>query len=52
VRDAPSLNGAEVTKVDVGKSFPVLEEASGWVKIKVNESTEGWVSNTYITLSE
>jgi len=51
VRNAPGLNGAEVTKVDVGDTFPVLDESNGWTKIKVNDSTQGWVSDTYITTS-
>lgn len=52
VRNQPSLNGTEVTKVNAGETFSVLEESSGWVKIKVNTDTEGWVSSTYIELSE
>ena len=50
VRDLPSLNGKELTKVDVGKSFAVLEEQTGWVKIKVSDTIQGWVSTDYITI--
>lgn len=47
VRSDPSTNGTEVTKVDVGEQFPVLEERTGWVKIIVSDEVEGWVSSTY-----
>jgi len=52
VRSGPSLSGTEITKVDVGETFPVLEESTGWVKIRISESQEGWVSSTYVELSE
>lgn len=52
VRDAAGLGGEEVTKVDVGNTYPVLEQTTGWVKIKVDDSTEGWVSSTYVEVSE
>lgn len=52
VRAAASTGGAEVTTVNVGDKFAVLEEGIGWVKIKVDTDTEGWVSDTYVELSE
>jgi hypothetical protein len=52
VRSLPSLSGEEVTRVDVGLTFSVLEEQTGWVKIKVSADSEGWVSSDYVTLSE
>ncbi len=51
VRSAPSLEGEEVTTVNVGDTFVVLEEDGEWVKIKVDESTEGWVSATYVEIT-
>jgi len=48
VRDNPGLNGAEVAKVNVGEEFTVLEETSGWVKIKISEVLAGWVSSIYV----
>lgn len=47
VRTSPS--GSEVSKVDVGKTFPVLETAGAWMKIRIDDVTEGWVSAKYIT---
>lgn len=52
VRSAPNLNGTEITTVNAGQTFPVIEEGSGWVKISVSGDTQGWVSSTYIQLSE
>lgn len=50
VRSEPSINGAEVTKVDEGREFGVLEQKPEWVKIIVDESTQGWVSDTYVEI--
>ncbi len=52
VRSEPGLNGEILTKVDVGDVFAVLEEGTGWVKLKVSDTVEGWVSSTYVTVSE
>lgn len=50
VRSEPSLDGEEVTTVNVGEEFPVLEEVTGWVKITVDAETEGWVSADYVEI--
>ncbi|MBU1132746.1 PEGA domain-containing protein [Patescibacteria group bacterium] len=52
VRSAPNLSGTEITTVNVGDTFPVIEEGTGWVKINISEDTQGWVSSIYIELSE
>ena len=51
VRDAPSLNGLEITKVDEGQTFVVWEEKTEWVKIKVNDTTQGWVYAQYVDIA-
>lgn len=49
VRSQPNLSGVEVTKVDVGAVFEILEEdTAGWIKIKLPDSQEGWVSGDFI----
>ena len=48
VRDAANLNGAELTRVNVGDTYTVLEENQGWSKIKVSETVSGWVSSDYV----
>ena len=52
VRETPSLNGKELTKVNSGETFDTLAQEGDWVKIKVSETLEGWVSATYVELSE
>ncbi len=50
VRATPSLSGNEIAKINVGETFPVIETSQNWVKIKLDENQEGWVSKTYIEL--
>ena len=52
VREKPSLNATEITRVNTGNTYNVLGEEEGWVKINVSETIEGWVSETYVELSE
>lgn len=52
VRDAGSLNGVEIAKVNTGEKYSVLETAQDWIKIKISETVTGWVSAAYVTLSE
>lgn len=51
VRDGAG-GGTILTKVDVGKTFDVLEEKTGWIKIKVDDKIQGYVSAQYVTISE
>ncbi|MBD3365962.1 PEGA domain-containing protein [candidate division WWE3 bacterium] len=50
VRTEPSLGAAELTKVNVGESFPVLEVQGTWVKLQVTADEAGWVSATYVEI--
>ena len=52
VRETPSLNGAELTKVNTGETYSILGKETGWVKIKVSDTVEGWVSDAYVELSK
>ncbi len=52
VRESASLNSAEISKVNSGNTYAVLEESVGWVKIKVSDTIEGWVSSSYTEVSE
>lgn len=49
VRSGPGTSYAEVTRVNPGESYELLEEKTGWVKIKVSETVSGWVSSQYTT---
>jgi hypothetical protein len=50
VRDAAGLTGTEIARVDVGETYPILEDTTDWVKIKISDEVEGWVSKTYIDI--
>ncbi len=52
VRDAAGLDGKEIGRVNVGGEYAVLEESGGWVRIKVDDKTDGWVSSSYVQMSE
>jgi len=58
VRDDASINASEEAKVKPGEKYELLEEKSGWYKIKFNSNDdgivsgdfdEGWVSAEYTT---
>lgn len=48
VRDKPNLSGAEVGRVSSGDNVTQLEELSGWVKVRLENNTEGYVSSQYV----
>lgn len=47
VRLEPSLAATEAAKVKPQEIYPLLEEKSGWFKIRYSEGKEGWVSGQY-----
>ena len=47
VRLKPSLSAGEVTKINVGEKFELLAEQGGWVKIRLADGSEGWVSSDF-----
>ena len=51
VRSLPSLTGAELTRVNDGSKYSVIEEKTGWVKIQVTDTLSGWVSTDYTEAS-
>ncbi len=48
VRDKASLNGREIAQVKPGESLVFLEEASSWVRVRLPNGTEGFVSSAYV----
>ncbi|MCA9747763.1 MAG: SH3 domain-containing protein, partial [Romboutsia sp.] len=50
VREAPTTNSKELTKVDTNLSFPLLDEQQGWYQIEFEEGKTGWVSGIYSEL--
>lgn len=49
VREEASVTAQEVTRVNTGEEFEVSDESTGWYKIKMPTSEEGWVSSQYVT---
>lgn len=50
VRGEASIASPEVTKVNPGQEFEVLEEKDGWYKIAYEKGKEGWVSSEFVTV--
>lgn len=48
VRNKPSLNGEEVGKVSSGDNLLLLEELSGWDRVRLDNGTEGYISSSYV----
>lgn len=48
VRDNPGLGGKEVGQVKPKEEYIMLEESPGWVRIRLKDGKEGWVSSAYI----
>ncbi len=48
VRSEPSTGAAELAKVDEGNEYVLLEDGVEWVRIKVSDTVEGWVSKAYV----
>lgn len=48
VRDKGSLQGKEITRVDVGEKLILLEELGGWDRVRLSNGTEGFVSANYV----
>lgn len=47
VRMGPSTAATEAAKVNPGEKYPLLDEESGWYKIRYQEDKEGWISGRY-----
>lgn len=48
VRDKPSLTGKEVAQVKPADSLILLEESGDWVRVRLSNGVEGYVSSVYI----
>lgn len=47
VRAKASTASEELTKVDHGESFPLVDEQSGWYQIEYATGKNGWISGKY-----
>ncbi|HLC87673.1 MAG TPA: PEGA domain-containing protein [Patescibacteria group bacterium] len=48
VRESASLNAKEIGQVKPKEIYLLLEETPGWVRIRLKDGKEGWVSSSYI----
>jgi hypothetical protein len=48
LRDKPSLNGKEITRVDTGVVMTLIEDSGGWSKVRLEDGKEGYVSSQYV----
>lgn len=48
VRESNSGTARELTKVKPNEQYELIEEKDDWIKIKLNDDTEGWVSAKYV----
>lgn len=48
VRNKPSVLGVEVGRLSTGDTVVEIEDTSGWVKIRMDNGTEGYVSSQYV----
>lgn len=48
VRDKAALNGKEIAQVKPGDTLILLEELPGWVRVRLTDQTEGYVSSAYV----
>lgn len=48
VRSGPSTNAEEISRVAVGETLTIMEEANGWIKVKLSDGKEGYVAAEYI----
>lgn len=49
VRDKASLSGKEIGRVNSGDTLILLEELSGWDRVRLSDGTEGFVSSVYVS---
>lgn len=49
VRKTPSLRGEEITRISSGDKLVILEEKTGWMKVRLDDGAEGYVSSVYIS---
>jgi hypothetical protein len=48
MREDSTVNAKEVTRIAPGEKLTLIEEKTGWSKVRTKEGKEGWVSSAYI----
>lgn len=47
VRESSSINSPEIAQVKPGENYELIEEKENWLKIKLTDGKEGWISSQY-----
>ena len=47
VRSGAGTGFPEITKIDPGEEFPLLEEKGGWYRIMLDDGREGWITGQF-----
>lgn len=50
VREKPDEESESLSLIANGESYPIVEKGDEWTKIKLNDTTEGYVSTEYVTV--
>jgi len=48
LREGPSISSKEVGQVSAGEELTIISESGNWIKVKLKDNSEGWVSTQYI----
>ena len=51
IRSQPSAASKLITKVQVGKTFPLMQVKGIWIEISLDSTSSGWISSNYATIS-
>lgn len=47
LRESPSINSKEVAQVSAGEELAVISETPGWIKVRLKNNLEGYISSQY-----
>lgn len=50
IRKGPGTSYGVVTKTKAGQQFAVLEDSGGWLRVRLHNGTEGWISKDYVNV--
>lgn len=50
VRKGPGTSYGVIAKTEAGQQFTVLEESGGWLKVRLHNGTEGWISKDLVNV--
>lgn len=51
VRSGAGTNFPEITRINSGETFDLIEEENGWMEIKIDEATTGFISSEFAEIN-